>query len=205
MFFFLECGFPERYWTECGGAWPGGMLSLRRLWRAVWIIIPEYRRNSAAYIHTFVTYCLPPHTTFFSHLIATFPFLGLYLSQMVHLIPYDIDPLWALFHSRPWRASVCPIVHLGCVLRAVHQTGDELGGAHPMTPLDGPCCGSHPALHQQSQRQVQAVWSMGSFSRTVYTKANYPFPLAPAARRGLQEAFPGVTRIGAPPNVMVCH
>ena len=35
---------------------------------------------------------LLPHTTFFSYLIAIFPFLGLHLSQMVHLIPYDIDP-----------------------------------------------------------------------------------------------------------------
>ena len=74
-----------------------GTISRRRLWRAlqhtVWVIIPEYRRNTAAYIHTFVTYRLPPPpTTFFSYLIATFPFLGLYLSQMVHLIPYDIDP-----------------------------------------------------------------------------------------------------------------
>ena len=65
----------------------------------------------------------------------------------------------------------------------MHQVGNELGGAHPTTPLDGPCCGSHPAFHQQAQCQVQAVWSMGSFSWTMYTKANYPFPVAPAARR----------------------
>ena len=32
----------------------------------------------------------PPHTNFFSYLMATFPFLGLYLSQMVHLIPYPM-------------------------------------------------------------------------------------------------------------------
>ena len=58
---------------------PQGTLSLRRrlrraLQHAVWVIIPEYRRNSAAYIHTFVTYCLPPHTTFFSCLIVHSPF-----------------------------------------------------------------------------------------------------------------------------------
>ena len=35
------------------------------------------------------------------------------------------------------------MVHLGCVPRAVHQVGDELGGAHPATPLDGPCCEQH--------------------------------------------------------------
>ena len=72
-----------------------------------------------------------------------------------------------------------------CTLRlcAASQVGDELGGAHPTTPLDGPCCGSHPAFHQQAQCQVQAVWSMGSFSWTVYTIANYPFPAAPAAHR----------------------
>ena len=68
-----------------------GTLSLRRLQRAVWVIIREYRRNSAAYIHTFVTYHLPPHTIFFSYLIATFPLVGLYLSQMVHLIPYPMQ------------------------------------------------------------------------------------------------------------------
>ena len=27
---------------------------------ALWVIIPEYKRNSAAYIHRFSTYCLPP-------------------------------------------------------------------------------------------------------------------------------------------------
>ena len=32
---------------------------------AVWVTIPEYRRNSAAYIHTFVTYRLPPPTHHF--------------------------------------------------------------------------------------------------------------------------------------------
>ena len=76
-----------------------GTLSLRRLRRApqhtFWVIIPEYGLNSAAYIYMLHTVYPPPphtHTTFFSYLIATFPFLGLYLSQMVHLIPYDIDP-----------------------------------------------------------------------------------------------------------------
>ena len=47
---------------------PEGTLSLQRLWcalrHAVWVIIPEYRRNSAAYIHTFVTYCFPPDHLF---------------------------------------------------------------------------------------------------------------------------------------------
>ena len=48
--------------------------------------------NSAAYIHTFVTYRFPPPPHHFFLLFhCTFPFLGLYLSQMVHLIPYDID------------------------------------------------------------------------------------------------------------------
>ena len=71
-----------------------GMLSLLCLRRAVWLIIPEYRWNSAAYIHTFVTYRPPPppHTHHFFLLFdCTFPFLGLYVSQTVHLIPYDID------------------------------------------------------------------------------------------------------------------
>ena len=39
-------------------------------------------------LHT--VYPPPPHTIFFSYLIATFPFLGLYLSQMVHVIPYPM-------------------------------------------------------------------------------------------------------------------
>ena len=37
---------------------------------------------------------------------------------------------WALFHSRPWRAPVCPIVHLGCLLRAVHQVGNSSWEEH---------------------------------------------------------------------------
>ena len=34
---------------------------------------------------------------------------------------------WALLHSEPWRAFVCPIVHLGCVPLPKHEVGDELG------------------------------------------------------------------------------
>ena len=43
----------------------------RALRRAVWVTIPEDKQNSAAYIHTFFTYRLPPppHTSFFSYLI----------------------------------------------------------------------------------------------------------------------------------------
>ena len=54
---------------------PQGTLSLRR---AVWVL--EYRRNSAAYIHTFVTYHLtppPPHTHHFFLLFDCYiPLLG---------------------------------------------------------------------------------------------------------------------------------
>ena len=42
---------------------------------------------------------------------------------------------WAFLHLGPLRASVCSVVHLGCVPRPVHKIGDELGGAYPMTPL----------------------------------------------------------------------
>ena len=58
---------------------PQGTLSLRRaLRRPVWVTIPEYRRNSAAYIHAFVTSCLPPppHTTFFLLFDCYIPFFG---------------------------------------------------------------------------------------------------------------------------------
>ena len=75
-----------------------GTFSLRRLRcalrRSVWVIIPDYRQNSATCIHTFFTYRLPPpppHTHHFFLLFdCPFPFLGLYLSQMVHLIPIMI-------------------------------------------------------------------------------------------------------------------
>ena len=61
------------------------------LWRTVWVIISEYGWNSAAYKHTVNVLPPPPHTHhFFSYSIATFSFLGLFLSQMVHLIPYPI-------------------------------------------------------------------------------------------------------------------
>ena len=65
----------ENFGAPYGGAdktgHPMGTLSLRRLRRAlrhaVWVTRPEDRRNSAAYIHTFFTYRLPPplHTHHF--------------------------------------------------------------------------------------------------------------------------------------------
>ena len=76
-----------REWCGYGNAFP---VPVARSLGNYTGIQAEYR--SAAYIHTFVTYRLPPHAAFFSYLIATFPLSGLYVSQMVHLIPYDIDP-----------------------------------------------------------------------------------------------------------------
>ena len=61
---------------------PMGTLPLRRLRRAlrhalqcaVQVIIPENKRNSAAYIHTFSASCLPPMYNFFSYLLLHFLF-----------------------------------------------------------------------------------------------------------------------------------
>ena len=81
---------PDRFiqWPEIVQAW----VHLGELDPSERVIIPEYRRNSAACIHTFVTYRFPPAPPHFFLLFdCTFPFLGLYSSNMVHLIPYDID------------------------------------------------------------------------------------------------------------------
>ena len=50
-----------------------GTLSVRR---AVWVTIPEYRRNSATYVHTFVTYRLPPTHHFFLLFDCCIPLFG---------------------------------------------------------------------------------------------------------------------------------
>ena len=41
--------------------------------------------------YTHLLHTVPPPHHFFLLIDCTFPFLGLYLSHMVHLIPYDID------------------------------------------------------------------------------------------------------------------
>ena len=61
--------------TGGGGGGGGNALGTLSLRCAVWVIIPEDRRNSAAYIHTFVTHRPPPPTTtFFCSLIVHSPF-----------------------------------------------------------------------------------------------------------------------------------
>ena len=35
-----------------------------------------------------------------------------------------------------FEASVCPVVHLGCVPRPVNEVQDEPEGAYPATPLN---------------------------------------------------------------------